>query len=130
MGSNIRLHPEHGLNPALCTCFWCGESTGEIALLGASYAGKAPMHMVVNYEPCKACMEQFSKGITLIEVTNTPNKPGQPPITGSHYPTGRIAVLSEECIPHIFYEEFAARVLQSRKALLGPDTWAELGLTQ
>lgn len=57
MSDSIRLHPEHGLNPTLCTCFWCGEDTGEIALLGATYNGEAPMHMVLNYEPCAACKE-------------------------------------------------------------------------
>ena len=57
MSDSIRLHPEHGLNPTLCTCFWCGEDTGEIALLGATYNGEAPMHLVLNYEPCAACKE-------------------------------------------------------------------------
>ena len=88
------------------------------------------MHMVLSYEPCDSCKTQFAKGITLIEVTDTPNKPGQPPITGPHYPTGRLAVVSEECIPHLFDDAFTARVLQSRRALLDPDTWAALGLSQ
>lgn len=33
--SNIRLHKDFGLNPTLPTCFYCGEETSEIALLGA-----------------------------------------------------------------------------------------------
>jgi hypothetical protein len=99
-------------------------------MLGASYKGKAPMHMVLSYEPCDACKTQFAKGITLIEVTDTPNARDQPAIDGSHYPTGRIAVITEECVPHLFDEEFTARVLQPRKALLDSGTWAALGLSQ
>ena len=40
MSNSIRLHKEHSLNPTLCTCFYCGKETGEIALLGASYGGR------------------------------------------------------------------------------------------
>jgi len=33
---SIRLHPEHGIAPALTFCRICGKETSEIALLGAS----------------------------------------------------------------------------------------------
>jgi hypothetical protein len=49
------LSKEHGLNPTMPVCYWCGEETGEVALLGAAYKGEAPMHMVLNKEPCPAC---------------------------------------------------------------------------
>jgi hypothetical protein len=99
-------------------------------MLGASYEGKAPMHMVLSYDPCDACKEQFAKGILLVEVTSTPNKRGQPAIDGSHYPTGRIAVITEEALSRIFHEKFVHSVMKFRKALLSPETWAELGLTE
>lgn len=129
MSGSIRLHPKHGLNPTCCTCFWCGEGTGEIALLGAAYNGEAPMHMVMNYEPCAACKEQFAKGITLIETTTRPTH-NQPAIDGANYPTGRYAVLIEESIPRIFGEEFATRILRARKALIDSDEWVKLGLSK
>ena len=31
---SIRLSEKHGLNPTLGVCFFCGEETGEIGLLG------------------------------------------------------------------------------------------------
>jgi len=127
MSDSIRLHREYGLNPTLCTCFWCGEDTGEIALLGAAYRGEAPMHRVLNYEPCAACKKEFAKGITLIETTTRPTH-NQPAIDGTNYPTGRIAVITEESIPRIFDEEFAARILRSRKALIDSAAWDKLGL--
>ena len=46
MSNQIRLHKQFGLNPTLSTCFYCGQETGEIALLGASYDGEAPMNLV------------------------------------------------------------------------------------
>lgn len=128
MRESIRLHPKHGLNPTCCTCFWCGEDTGEVALLGAAYNGQAPMHMVMNYEPCATCKEQFARGITLIETTTRPTN-NQPAIDGTNYPTGRIAVVTEEAIPKIFNEELAARVLRARKALIDSTAWAKLGLS-
>lgn len=127
MGNSTILHPKHGLNPTLRTCFWCGKDTGELALLGAAYNGHAPMHMVLNYEPCDACKEQFAKGITLIETTTRPTN-NLPAIDGTNYPTGRIAVVTEESIPRIFDEEFATRVLRARKALIDSAVWDTLGL--
>lgn len=129
MGKGISLHPKYGLNATVCTCFWCGEDTGELALLGAAYPGEAPMHMVMNYEPCPACKEQFAKGIALIETTTQPSN-GQPAIDGTNYPTGRLAVITEESARRIFDGNFAARVLRARKALIDSTAWAILGLAE
>ena len=129
MGKSINLHPKYGLNPTVCTCFWCGEDTGELALLGAAYPGGAPGRMVMNYEPCPACKEQFAKGITLIETTTRPRE-GQPAIDGTNYPTGRIVVITEEAARRIFDGTFAARVLRARKVLIDSATWPLFGLAE
>lgn len=66
---SIRLHPEHGLNPTMSQCAFCGEDKGEIALLGAAYPGKAPMHMVVDVHPCDRCQKLLDEGkVGLLEV--------------------------------------------------------------
>lgn len=64
---NIKLHKEYGLNPTLCTCFYCGEETGEIALLGAAYKGEAPMHMCTSLEPCDKCKEKYKDYVLVVE---------------------------------------------------------------
>ncbi len=127
MGKSINLHPRYGLNPTVLTCFWCGEDTGELALLGAAYPGEAPMHMVMNYEPCPACTAKFEKGIMLIETTAQPSN-GRPAIDGANYPTGRSVVITEESARRIFDGPLAARVLRARKVLIDSATWPLFGL--
>jgi hypothetical protein len=92
---SVRLHPDHGLNPTLCVCFWCGNDTGEIALLGAAYKGEAPHRMVTNYEPCPTCVENFKQGVLIIEVDP---RQDTPPLTQntSDCPTGRHWVITHE----------------------------------
>jgi hypothetical protein len=98
MSDSIRLHKEHGLNPTLCQCIICGEDTGEIALLGSSYKEKAPMHMVVNYEPCKTCRDGYlARGVMLVEMK-------EQKVYGKEHkvPTGKIVVITEKAFKRIF----------------------------
>ena len=96
MAKSIRLSKQHGVNPTLGVCFWCGEDTGELALMG--YMGKgdpeAPKRMVLNYNPCPKCAELWAQGCACIEATEVPN--GRPEIQPGAYPTGAVAVLKRE----------------------------------
>lgn len=98
MSKSIRLSEKHGVNPTLGVCFWCGEDTGEIALLG--YMGKgdpeAPRRTVLNYDPCPKCKELWKQGTALIEVSDVPRNDGQPAIQKGYYPTGRYSVIKTE----------------------------------
>jgi len=130
MKDSIRLHKEHGLNPTMPVCFWCGKDTGEIALLGAAFKGEAPMRMVMDYTPCDSCKTDFAKGVVLVQVTEHPNTAQQPPIQGNLYPTGKLCVVTDECIERMFNEDASARVLKSRKAFLDRQAWKEIGLPE
>lgn len=106
MNDSIQLSPEHGLNPTIPVCFFCGESKNEIALMGRIHSKKgarddvkAPMYMVLNYEPCDECIEKFKQGVLLIEVTTVPQSKNQPPISNKQeelFPTGAWCIVSEE----------------------------------
>lgn len=99
--SSIKLSPKHGLNPVIATCFFCGESKNEIALLGKinKEDDEAPMYGVIDYEPCDKCKEMWSKGVALIEVTTTPTRGDtQPQIAKGAYPTSRFAVVKPEAL--------------------------------
>lgn len=102
MSNSIKLSPKHGVNPTIPVCFFCGEEKNEIALLGRIGDGRkhedfeAPRHMVLDYEPCDKCKEQWSKGVAIIEVTQTPLSDGRPPIQKDLYPTGRHVVIKPE----------------------------------
>lgn len=99
----IPISPKHGVNPTIIKCYFCGESKG-IALVGKlPNDEQAPREAVLDYEPCDACQEQMAKGITIVEVTTTPNGNGQPPLTQDDdgnvvYPTGRWVVMQADAV--------------------------------
>lgn len=83
---NIKLHKEYGLNPTLCTCFYCGEETGEIALLGAAYKGEAPTHMCTSLKPCDKCKEEYKDYVLIVEAEE------------DSQPTGRWFAIKKEIV--------------------------------
>lgn len=95
----IRLHPKYGLNPTLPVCIICGKDKGEIALLGAAYKEQAPMHMLVDVEPCDDCRKKYlSVGVLLLEVKED-----------KHTPTGTMSVIKTEAYNEIFKTPAPAR---------------------
>ena len=100
--SSIKLSEKYGVNPTIPVCFFCGEEKNEVALLGkitdkqTKEEIEAPMRMVIDYEPCDKCKEQWSKGVAIIEVTHTDL--GRPEIAPNAQPTGRIVVLKPEAL--------------------------------
>jgi len=93
MSKGIRLHPEHCLNPTISLCILCGKEKNEIALLGAHYKDKAPMHMITGIEPCGACKEKYLKeGVMLVEATEGAKGP---------VITGNVLVLKDEAFKRI-----------------------------
>jgi hypothetical protein len=90
--SFITLHPEHGVNPMLTVCWWCGEDDG-IALLGRNGGKKAPMRGIVNKAPCPKCKERIDQGCLYVFEAKAPDKydPDQEPKR-----TGRMVCLTKE----------------------------------
>ena len=115
MSKSIKISPKYGVNPTMPICFFCGEPTGEIALLGhikdKDFKGKAipgsdveaPKSMILNYEPCDTCKENMSKGITIIEVIEKNNAPANAvEICPGAVPTGTWSVIKTEAFERIF----------------------------
>lgn len=90
MSKSIPLSKKYGLNPTLCTCFYCGEETGEIALLGDNYKGEAPHHMCTGIEPCPACKEKYKDYVLLVET--------KPDEKNTPQPTGRWIAMEKNCV--------------------------------
>lgn len=102
MSNSIRLSPKYGVNATIPVCAFCGGEKNEIALLG-KIGGRgqdleAPAKVVLDYEPCDKCREQWNRGVALIEVTFSPNVENQPPIQSNAYPTGSVAVVKPEAL--------------------------------
>lgn len=98
MGKNdITLHKEHGLNPTLAVCIVCGEPTGEIAILGAAYKGKAPTYAAVSPFPCDKCMEAANEPghdwAFLLETEEDDDHVGPVNVDKAHF-TGRVLRVS------------------------------------
>lgn len=126
--TTIKLHREHGLNPTIPICFWCGEDRNEVALLGAAYKGAAPMQMVLDYEPCDQCAEKMALGITFMEASDAPLQNGQQSINPDSvaYPTGRFVVASEDFTRRLLPPAVLENVLQHRRALVDKETFEML----
>lgn len=105
--SSIKLSPNHGVNPTICTCMWCGKPKNEVALLGRLKGDvKAPMYSTIDYEPCEECASIWQQGVALIEVV-AHSKDGRPVFTKGPngedlYPTGRITVVTAEAAQRWF----------------------------
>lgn len=108
MSAWLKLSPNHGLNPTISVCFWCGEEKGEIALLGRIGDARkgedieANMRTVIDYEPCPACLAKMNSGFTVVEATTSPNDTTRVPIHDGIYPTGRFVVIKPEVARRIF----------------------------
>ena len=112
--SEIKLHPEHGLNPTMPVCIFCGRDTGEIALLGNAYAGEAPMHMAITDEPCDKCKSEWAVGIAIMEYDGQRN-------------TGRVLVITEEATRRwIKPGATLDRIIQVRGMRVSPATFTQL----
>lgn len=121
---SLRLHPEHGVNPSLSQCFWCGGDKNEILLLGANRGKKAPHRVCFNYEPCDKCKEQFSQGIRIFEAKTSPCFDGQLEIDSGMYPTGRMVVVREEFITRMFQpKELVDSILEKRVSAMEPEAF-------
>ena len=111
----ITLHPEHGLNPTLCVCFWCGRDRGDIALLGYNKGQEAPRRCVTDLEPCDVCRGQWAQGILVREA--------RAGLDGPEF-TGRWLVLSREAVERaVEPKELREAVLKKGQMLMRPEDW-------
>lgn len=124
MSDSIKLSPKHGVNPSITKCFFCGEDTGVVLLGRLENDAEAPKYVVMDYEPCDKCKSMMEKGITFIEVSDTPIQPNMPPIQQGIYPTGRFFVLKEDSIDKIIKSaEMCNELHEKRKAFIDTETY-------
>jgi len=116
----MKLHKEHGLNPALETCWFCGEPKG-VVLFGAALKDCAPREACVNKEPCDKCKEWMSRGVILLSVRDDDKE----------YRTGKMAVVKDVAISRMITDEkLRAQVLKKRVCLIADSAWRHLGLEE
>jgi hypothetical protein len=130
----MRLHKNHGLNPTMTTCFYCGKDD-KIMLIGdhvtsemkaeglASPDGKMKMNIgVVDMEPCRECAKWMKKGVILISVKDDSD-------THNLYRTGGWAVIADDAINKMINDEKTKELVLKRRFCFVPNTaWEKLGL--
>ena len=121
MGS-ITLHPEHGLNPTIPRCFFCGAEKNEVALLGRACKEQAPRSMVLDMRPCEQCAEWMRRGCILISIRD-----GEPQ-SRDPYRTGRFAVMIDDAVQRIFDPNAAELILKCRFAFIEDSAWDKIGI--
>ena len=130
---NIYLHKEHGLNPTMNTCFYCGE-TKDILLVGAKVSkfkkagfadstGKMNMQIgVTDMEPCSKCAEHMKQGIVLISAKD------EKVVGNNPYRTGGWIVIKEEALSKMINIELFKKIQIKRFAFIPDTVWDMLGL--
>ena len=108
MARSIPISPKHGVNPTVPVCFWCGEMKNEIAFLGRLKGDiEAPPSMILNYEPCDKCKENWAKGVALLKASKMPFTQNQVPFQGSVargddvYVNGAVMVIKVEALKRL-----------------------------
>lgn len=101
---NLILSKEHGVNPSVGICYFCGEGKDVILfgnlskekseLLGG-HDGKAPRSVCLDKEPCSKCKEWMKQGVILIGVRD--GESGDSP-----FRTGEFHVIRQEAAERIF----------------------------
>jgi len=99
------ISKEHGLNPSLGICFYCGRDNGEILLMGKLKGDvEAPRKSVSSYEVCEQCKKDLEADDHLIAivVSNIQKFDSQPEIAPDYYPTGDLISLRYEILDEKF----------------------------
>lgn len=118
---SITLSPQHGVNPSIPICFWCGKEKNEIALMGLLKGDiQAPKNALLDFVPCDTCKANMDQGIRLMETIDHPHAdmPTLPPVQPGLWLTGHYMVVTEDAIKTIFTEDARADILKAGGAYL------------
>ncbi len=125
--AGIRVSPQHGVNPSMGVCFFCGQDDGTVVLPGRLRGDEqAPRRAVWTREPCPACKVLMEQGVMLISVDEKRTTDRDNP-----FRTGKIAVIRDSGIARMITNaELLADILEKRVCFVPDDAWAKLGLPE
>jgi hypothetical protein len=110
---SIRISPEHGVNPSIAVCFFCGKDKGLVMLGKLKGDAKAPKRAIYDYTPCEECAAKMKQGTTVIECVREDNQ--TLPIQEGAWPTGRWCVMPKEASEKLFKNNSSSVVLLEDK---------------
>ncbi len=109
-------------------CFWCGELKDEILIGKRATAVDTHKDKVISdYSPCSSCKDNMNKGITFIEMSESPIHDNQPMMFDRGYPTHRWAVLKEEAVSRMIEDQDIIKdILEKRKTFVDVEAFSML----
>ena len=124
----MKISKNHGLNPTIPLCQYCGKQKNEIILTGAQGEkwakkngfsdGQMPMYVAVenDIEPCDECKKI---GVAVVELLSEVDR----------VPTGRRWLIKEEAVNKLLADsQVKSEVLQKRIMLIDTETAQTMGL--
>lgn len=119
----IPISPQYGVNPGMSACFFCGSEKSELCLYGRLKGdAKAPMHTLINYEPCEQCKKRFQGSVVMMAVTETPVVKELPPITAHGlFPTGAYMVVDNADVEKLYGMEAAKPIIEAGTVLMSQE---------
>jgi len=142
----LTLSKEHGVNPTIATCWWCGEGKNEIILTGAAGvkmakqmgdpSGRMPMNTVFDMDPCDNCQGYQKLGIMFVAIENEDVEKfaSAQKLHGHFIPrrTGPMCVITEEAAQRLPIEppELLEGIIQKRCCMLPQEVYAAMGFPQ
>jgi hypothetical protein len=93
-------------------CFYCGKCMNPDEQYEAM--------VVVNYVPCKKCMEVFNTGFMILSVSTKPNVEDQVELpfgSGKVYPTGGYVVITKEASQTLFADQFKGQKADNKAVM-------------
>jgi hypothetical protein len=116
MPRGLTLSRQHGVNPAIPLCYFCGEPKNEVILAGRLPGdAEAPHNAVWDKHPCDKCEAHMKQGIILISVQAGSDR-------DNPYRTGGWVVIKETAYARIFGPP------PQRVAFVEDEAWDKLGL--
>jgi hypothetical protein len=122
---DIKLSPQHGINPAIPVCFFCNMPKAEIILAGKLPGDvEAPRNAVWDKQPCRRCQSIMEQAIILISIDEKLTKDSSNP-----YRTGGWLAIKEEAVKRMGIQpQVVNSILRARVAFIPDETWNLMGL--
>lgn len=121
------LHPEHGLNPSMGACYFCGADTGELLLLGANKGEQAALRTMVPGKACKRCKSTIDNGgILLVCVVED-----APPRDRECTRAGKMLAITKESFLQLgVHEPLRSEIVRAGAVFLPQKVWTHWGLDE
>ena len=136
---SVTLHQEHGVNPTMTSCYFCGKSN-EILLVGSKVAkfkaagladasGRMKSNIgVVDMRPCNECEKLMKEGVIIMSIRDDTTEEQMKGPIPNPYRTGGWAVVKDEAVERMFPDHFRDFAIKNRFMFITDGVWDTFGI--